>query len=220
MTWDPIWENVFRSQAWGQYPPEHVIRFVARNWYQVPDRKAVRLLDLGSGPGANTWFMAREGFDVAAIDGSSTAINQLESRLEKEGLVADSRVGDCSQLPWPDAWFDGVIDNFSVCHNPRETCSRIVAEVRRVLRPEGKLLSASFTPRTWGYGTGNEVERNAFIAAEGPIGGKGLILFLDRTDFVDLFASFAELHVEQISWTLEAMSKIIECSVVTCRKEC
>jgi hypothetical protein len=28
MTWDPVWETVYRSRAWGQYPGEDVIRFV------------------------------------------------------------------------------------------------------------------------------------------------------------------------------------------------
>ncbi|MEI9897627.1 MAG: hypothetical protein WDN28_28155 [Chthoniobacter sp.] len=51
-SWDPVWERLFREQEWGKYPPEHVIRFVARNFYKAPDRKQVRLLDLGGGTGA------------------------------------------------------------------------------------------------------------------------------------------------------------------------
>jgi len=40
MAWDPIWERVFSSQAWGKYPGEDLIRFVARNFYAAPDRAA------------------------------------------------------------------------------------------------------------------------------------------------------------------------------------
>ncbi len=63
-TWDPVWEEIFRRKEWGKYPPEHVIRFVARNFYRVADRASIRLLEIGCGPGANIWFMTREGFTV------------------------------------------------------------------------------------------------------------------------------------------------------------
>jgi hypothetical protein len=59
--WDPVWEQIFASREWGKYPPEHVVRFVARNFYRVPDRKQVRLLEVGCGPGANVWASS-EGF--------------------------------------------------------------------------------------------------------------------------------------------------------------
>ena len=80
-TWDPGWEQIFSSREWGKYPPEHVIRFIARSFYGVPDRKEVRLLEPGCGPGANIWFMAREGFTVSGIDGSATSIKQADERL-------------------------------------------------------------------------------------------------------------------------------------------
>jgi len=66
-SFDPVWEEVFRAQEWGKYPPEHVIRAVARNFYKAPDRKAVKILDIGSGPGANTWYVAREGFSAVTL---------------------------------------------------------------------------------------------------------------------------------------------------------
>jgi hypothetical protein len=51
--WDPLWEQIFNTREWGKYPPEHAVRFVARNFYRVPYRKQVRLLEVGCGPGAN-----------------------------------------------------------------------------------------------------------------------------------------------------------------------
>ena len=99
---DPAWEQIFRSRQWGKYPPEHLVRFVAGNFYGAPNRGAVHLLEIGCGPGANVWFMAREGFTVSAIDGSPTAISLAGERLASEGLTADLRVGDFFSLPWPD----------------------------------------------------------------------------------------------------------------------
>ncbi len=218
-SWDPVWEKVFRSQEWGKYPPEQVIRFVARNWYTAADRTAVRLLDLGCGPGACTWFMAREGFAVSAIDGSATAIEKLRRRLEGEGLRADARVGDYVQLPWPTETFDGVIDNVSLCTNRMRQCHLAVAEVFRVLKPGGRFYSANFTPRTWGFGDGDLVEPNGYEnIREGPLAGKGFNLFLDSQQIGALYRPFADVSIETASWTANNMSKLVELWIVTCRK--
>jgi len=100
MAWDPVWENVFRSQSWGKYPAEDFIRFIASNFYNVSDRKNVRILEVGCGPGANLWFMAREGFSVYGIDGSKHAIHLAKLRLDSEcpGWVGQLVVGDMVQL--------------------------------------------------------------------------------------------------------------------------
>ena len=37
MAWNNVWEQVFSSQEWGKYPGEDVIRFVARNFYNLKD---------------------------------------------------------------------------------------------------------------------------------------------------------------------------------------
>ncbi len=218
-SWDPVWEQVFQSQEWGKYPPEYVVRFVARTWYSTPDRAKVKLLDLGCGPGACTWFMAREGFSVSSIDGSPTAIRKLEARTASEGLRVDARVADYVQLPWPDSTFDGVIENASFCTNRMAQVQRAAAEVRRVLKPGGAFLSANLTPRTWGYGLGDIVDPNGFDnIREGPLAGKGFTLFMDRAQIDSLYSQFTDVIVETSSWTQGSMSKVIELWIVTCRK--
>src|SRR5687768_17292543 len=112
MAWDPVWENIFRSREWGRYPPEELVRFVARHYYSVPERSAIRILDLGCGPGSGTsWFVAREGYTLSGIDASPTAIAKARERFSKEGLSGDFHVGAADRLPWANGLFDAVIDN-------------------------------------------------------------------------------------------------------------
>jgi SAM-dependent methyltransferase len=218
-SFDPIWEDVFKQQEWGKYPSEHVIRFVARNFYRAPDRKAVRLLDLGSGPGACTWYMAREGFDVAAIDGSPTAIERLKKRMESENLPCDARVGDIVALPWGDGTFDGVIENGALSCNRFAQCKKSVAEVLRVLKPGGVMLSTMFTDRSWGYGCGPSVEPGGFSeVSEGPLTGKGFILFAGRPQIDELFSGFVDKSVDTIAWSADGMAHMIEFWTVIGRK--
>ena len=83
-SWDPVWETVFTTQAWGKYPGEDLIRFVARNFYKAPNRINVELLEVGFGTGANLWFIAREGFTVHGVEGSPSALNMAIERLNRE----------------------------------------------------------------------------------------------------------------------------------------
>ena len=219
VSWDPVWESVFRSQEWGKYPPEYVVRFVARRWYQVSRRSEVRLLDLGSGPGACAWYMAREGFSVSAIDGSPTAIAQLARRLATEGLHAERLVGDIVRLPWSDDTFDGVIDNAALYANRLAQAQRIVSEVRRVLKPGGHFLSANFSDRCWGNGLGREVEPGGFTdITEGPFKHKGFSRFTTRAQVHELYRAFEEVVVDSVAWSLGEGRHVMELWVVECCK--
>jgi SAM-dependent methyltransferase len=218
-SFDPVWEEIFRTQEWGKYPDTYVIRFVARHFYRAPDRKKVHLLDLGSGPGASTWYLAREGFSVAAIDGSATAIERLKARLADERLAADARVGDVGRLPWPDATFDGVVDNACLCCNPWAAALGIVGEVHRVLKPGGAFFSSNFSDRTHGYGLGRAVEPGGFVdIASGPLAGKGFNRFLGRAQIDELYARFSQIAVERALFTADEQRQEIELWNVTCRK--
>ncbi len=213
------WDTIFRSREWGRYPPEYVVRFIARNFYQVPRRRKIRLLDLGCGPGACAWFMAREGFNVSGIDGSPTAIKLASGRLRRENISADFRVGDYTDLPWPDSVFDGVVENVTLCCNPFDKCRRAVDEVLRVLKPGGRFLSANFTDRTWGYGSGRPVGPSTFKNVKrGPLKDQGTILFMNRSHLDLLYEGFDAVAVERVSWTMENMQHLVELWVACCTK--
>ncbi len=96
MSWDPVWETVYRSRAWGQYPGEDVIRFVKGRFSQAEEPARVRLLEVGCGNGANLWFMAREGFCVHGVDRSETAVHLACERLDRECPAwAAAQAGAC-----------------------------------------------------------------------------------------------------------------------------
>lgn len=146
--WNSGWDDIFRSNEWGKYPSIEVVRFVARNFYNRPERKAVRLLEVGCGTGANLWFMAREGFDAYGIDGSKVAIDRLNERFAREGLKAVTNVGDVSLIPYENGYFDGVIDCECLYANTVPDTKRILAEIHRVLKPGGVFFSMTFMAGT------------------------------------------------------------------------
>ncbi|MDF5734219.1 MULTISPECIES: class I SAM-dependent methyltransferase [unclassified Nostoc] len=201
MSWDASWENIFISQEWGKYPPEDVIRFVARNFYVFPDRKQIKLLEIGCGTGANVWYMSREGFDVYGIDGSNTAIAKAENYLDSEGLKAHLQVGDLISLSnfYPPAYFDAVLDIACLQHNSIENIKIIVEQVKTMLKPGGRIFSMTVASGSWGDGLGKEVEPGTFIEiTEGPLEGKGLCHFFNLEEVQQLSNYFADVQIEYL----------------------
>lgn len=215
--WDPVWESILSSRPWGRYPAESIVRAVMRQYGRVPDRAGIRALDVGCGPGANAWFLAREGFQVSGIDGSAAAIGLARQRLEAEGLAADLRVGDFTRtLPWADATFDFAVDCAAMYANPPHGIRTAVEEVHRVLKPGGMFVSLAFTDRTWGYGTGVPAGHPGGFAevAEGPLAGTGYVHYLGRAAVDELYGVFARRSLERTSYTMEDMQRVIELWVV------
>ncbi|MDD5304094.1 MAG: class I SAM-dependent methyltransferase [Elusimicrobia bacterium] len=201
--WDPGWDELFRKNEWGRYPPEELVRFVARNFYKAPDRAAVRFLELGCGPGANLWFLAREGFSATGIDGSAVALDRARRRLDGEGLKAELTLGDASKLPYPDASFDCVLDVECIYANSWEDSLRILAEARRVLKPGGLLFSKAFMT-----GMPKEALHQDY----------GLIRLTSEEELPKLYAGFSSLEYDSLIRTDRNRKHEVREWIVTARK--
>jgi SAM-dependent methyltransferase len=216
MTWDPVWEQVFSSRDWGRYPGEDLIRFVARNFFAVSNRAATRMLEVGSGPGANLWFLAREGFAVYGMDGSATAAAIARRRLDSECPGWSERsgggevlTGDILQLPWPDSLFDAAIDAEAVYCNDFEDSRRIYGEMHRTTRPGGKLFVRTFACGTWGEASGRQLGARRFIVEGGPLAGKGASRFTSLDEIPALLAPWRIREINLVTRTVESRSQTI-----------
>jgi SAM-dependent methyltransferase len=218
MTWEPVWEEIFQRQEWGKYPAEDLIRFIARNFYDVPDRKEVKLLEIGCGPGGNLWYMAREGFAVYGIDGSPTAVKRAKERLDGEcpGWKGEIVTGDFSAgLPFEDAFFNAVIDNEAVYCNPFESSKFVYKECHRILKESGKLFSRTFATGSWGQGIGENVGHNAWLVDEGVFRGKGYTRFTSKEDIAELFGDFDIEEIELLTRTVGGLEHEIREWLIT-----
>jgi SAM-dependent methyltransferase len=59
------------------------------------------------------------------------------------------RVGDMREMPFDDESFDGVVSVAAIDHLNREGVERTLAEVTRVLRPDGQFLLMVVNPDIW-----------------------------------------------------------------------
>lgn len=188
------WETLFQTHDWGMYPSEALIRFMARNYYNLPDRKQIRILDLGCGPGTTCWYLAREGFQVDGVDGSPSAIEKAKHRLRKESLKADFCVGAFQNLPYVNNSFDCVLDNASITSNPWEEALRSYKEVYRVLKPGGKFYGKVFGRKT-GF-VGEEAASQFYILSGGAIGSAPTVRLFTEAEIRSALCKFEELTID------------------------
>jgi SAM-dependent methyltransferase len=199
------WNELFaRRPRWSRYPPEELAGFIARTFPAVEQRCGLRALDVGCGPGSNLWFLAREGFTVAGIDGSANAIDSARERLRAEGLAAsleaaDLRVGNFVRLPWEDRTFDVVIDIQAIVHNTMPVIRSVMAEIARVLKPGGWFFARMFGPKTTGIMTGIMVEDGTVRYPEfGPMVGCGLLHAFTEEEVTKLLSSFRDVSLDWV----------------------
>lgn len=202
-SFDETWEEIHAAQDWGKYPSEQVIRFVARNYYRKK-RQDVKILDFGCGGGNHTWYLAREGFDTYAFDGSESAVSLVNKRLKEDGLQADVQVRDALELEYEEEFFDCVIDSAVVYANTCENIAAMYQEIYGLLKPGGKLFSISFTTKTTGYGTGDELEKNTFCnITEGSLAGRGTTHFFEEQELQEVLrqAGFKNVLIDRLYFT-------------------
>ena len=101
----------------------------------VQPRPGDRVLDLGCAAGALTDFLARRGCDVVGVDSEPRAIEKARSLFPE--LRFDE--ADVAALPFSAGAFDKAVAGDLVEHLDEKTFVAMLAEVRRVLVPEGAL---------------------------------------------------------------------------------
>jgi ubiquinone/menaquinone biosynthesis C-methylase UbiE len=109
------------------------------NWLQTYAGPAAAALDVGSGPGHLSFHLARRFERVAAVDPSATMLQTLrEAAAHRDMPQIATHVARAEALPFADAAFDLVATRFSAHH--WLDVPRALQEMRRVLRPDGRLL--------------------------------------------------------------------------------
>jgi SAM-dependent methyltransferase len=107
-------------------------------------RDGERVLDLACGTGNAALVAGRAGGSATGLDGAARLVEVARERAAAEDLAVSFVVGDVQELPFDDAAFDVVVSIFGVIFAPDP--DRAVAELLRVLRPDGRALLAVWVP--------------------------------------------------------------------------
>lgn len=127
--WD--WSAV-QSESWNEISEEFLP--VAMSW----SRKYHSILDIGAGKGRHSFFFARNGFKVNAIDLSENGIEYIKAGAQEENLDIEAAVADMTELPFDDESFDCVICFHTIYHTDYAGVQKALREIHRVLKESGE----------------------------------------------------------------------------------
>jgi len=155
MTWEEavLWlrnqkelQNLLRDGYYGEPLAQEWTRFHAsREWEAVrgligsATDSFPRALDLGAGCGIVSYALAREGWNVCALEPDRSSVVGAQAIQSQKNPAIKVCQGVGEQLPFPAATFDVVICR-AVLHHSRDL-EKLCREIRRVLKAGGRFLA-------------------------------------------------------------------------------
>lgn len=158
--WDAWWGHAKDRARWSD-PDAAVTDLIP----SLQSRGATRVVDVGAGIGRHALAFARAGFEVVAIDASSTGLEHLCGTAASEGLRIETHVAPFTALPIADASADHVLAWNVLYHGDGEIVRSALAECRRVLRHGGSFQLTMLSKRHRAFGVGREVRPDTYVDA-------------------------------------------------------
>lgn len=221
-----IWENIFSTRGWGRYPSVNLVRYTARNFYHLRDESHLRVLEIGSGGGANLWYLAREGFEVNGIDFSKSACQQSIELLRSEKL--EDRIGKitCGDFvteldDFEDEYFDLIIDIEGLSNVGFADAELVVRKIARKLNPAGKFFSQTFSGEMWEKNSAPTDTYHSVVPKTGTTSNLGVLRFATEQDLFKIYEN-EKLKVTEIQKTVlkSQVGEILESEwLVSCVKQ-
>ena len=105
------------------------------------------VLDVGCGTGTLAVVAKRRvgvSGEVHGVDASPEMIERAGRKAAKAGVEVSFHTAVAEALPYPDASFDVVLSTLMLHHLPRPGREQCASELRRVLKPGGRVLAVDF----------------------------------------------------------------------------
>jgi ubiquinone/menaquinone biosynthesis C-methylase UbiE len=105
------------------------------------------VLDIGCGTGSLAIAAKRQvgaRGTVFGIDASPEMIARATAKAARAGIDVCFKNAVAEALPFPDAQVDVVLSTLMLHHLPRNVRQQCAREIRRVLKPEGRVLAVDF----------------------------------------------------------------------------
>jgi ubiquinone/menaquinone biosynthesis C-methylase UbiE len=110
-------------------------------------RPGEAVLDVGCGTGTLAIAAKRQvgaAGTVCGIDASPEMLARAARKSRRAGMAVAFTEAPAQALPFPDATFDAVMTTVMLHHLPRPARAECAREIRRVLKPGGRVLVVDF----------------------------------------------------------------------------
>ena len=188
------WKSVDDKSAW-LTPCEESYYYL--NKWKSEGRKSV--LDLGCGLGRHALLFAKSGFKTTAVDISDEALNTLKALCKEQNVDILCKKADMEALPFADNAFDCIFAMHSAGHTDTQGMKRLMAELARVLKPDGAVFMTLCSKETYTYinQAGKRIDENTLLKTEG-VEQNVPHFFCNADDIKSLFADWTLVKVRHI----------------------
>jgi len=176
-----------------------------------------RILDLCCGQGRHSLELARRGFrNVEGLDRSNYLVQKAKTQTKKEHLNVRFREGDARKLVYPADAFDVVMllgNSFGYFETIQDDM-RVLKEVFRVLKPQGRLLidvadgeylRKEFQPRSWEW-----IDKRYFVCRERSLSlNKQRLISREVITHVEKGVIADQFYAERL-YTHESMNELLK----------
>jgi len=151
------------------------------------------VLEIACGQGRNSFFLARSGMTVHALDPSVEAVRQVQEMAEKEGLAIRTINSGFSDLHAEAGAYGAILVFGLIPDLKREGVTALVATIEKALAPNGLLFITAFG--TWDPAFENhqrewtEDSENSFCSLDGLVR-----TYLEPDELVALFPGLEVIH--------------------------
>lgn len=214
MSNDFNWDDIFEKNTWGKYPPESLIRFVAKNI----DNPLSKLLEVGCGTGTNLLYFLKEGFTCHGIDNSQIAIDRANILLEKFHSKFQLQKTDVRQLNFKIIDYDVFIDNETCYTLTLDDASSVYRNAYENLNKGGLMYIKTFSTDTSAVNEGTLLDDGRVIASRGPLKDLGPSRFTSHSELREILDFASDVEVNSHSYTMNDGDFCISELVASVRK--
>ena len=125
----------------------------------------MQTLAIADGEGRNGVWLAEQGARVHAVDVSPVALDKARKLAEERRVTLTFEQLDVLAWAWPEAAYDLVVAIFIQFASPPER-ERVIAGIRRTLKPGGLLILQGYTPKQIEFATGGPGNAANMYSAE------------------------------------------------------
>ena len=144
--------------AYGTAPNDFLANVVRR----IPKG---RVLCLAEGEGRNAVFLAAKGYDVLAVDVSSSGLEKARALADAKGVRIRTLVADLADFPIEAGAWNGIVSIWAhMAPEPRRALHRRVVEG---LAPGGAFALEAYTPAQIELATGGPPDARLLMTAPG-----------------------------------------------------
>lgn len=142
-----MWDERYsiETYVYGKTPNQ----FLEAHYRVIPKGK---VLSLAEGEGRNAVFLARQGYEVTAVDASRVGLDKAKRLADEYEVSIECIHADLADFEIGENTWDGIVSIF--CPLPSTLRKNLHKKVVRGLKENGVLLIEAYTPDQLKYATG------------------------------------------------------------------